>query len=391
MSSENKHIWFDISEFDRSVSEDITSLLDESPIYNGLVMKPDQYEFYENDLDKKNRALIFKIESSHDVSFLKNIFNEFDPHQRQSPMTIMSSNSEMLSEFKDIPIKKARHYTVSDNKTLLDTIEQPGFHDYVILNFMDPTNIPLELVLASLQGSKTQVVKEITSKEFIDDAVVCFGVMEHGAGGVIFSPDNIEVLQKFIASYKAHRPELNTLPLQECTVTESKYVGMGNRACVDLVAIFDENEGLLIGSTSSGGIFCCPEVFYLPYMELRPFRVNAGGIHSYIFHHDESTNYLSELKSGSRVTVISHAGKLRPAIVGRIKVEVRPLRLIKAVFPSGSEINVILQDDWHVRVFSADAKPMHVSNLRPGDKLLGLESTPGRHVGIKIVENIFEQ
>ena len=47
---------------------------------------------------------------------------------------------------------------------------------------------------------------------------------------------------------------------------------------------------MLIGSTSQGGILACPEVFFLPYMELRPFRVNAGGVHSYVYAMNDRTN-----------------------------------------------------------------------------------------------------
>ena len=37
-----------------------------------------------------------------------------------------------------------------------------------------------------------------------------------------------------------------------------------------------QDEGMIVGSTSAGGIFVCIETHNLPYMELRSFLVNAG-------------------------------------------------------------------------------------------------------------------
>jgi 3-amino-4-hydroxybenzoic acid synthase len=50
-----------------------------------------------------------------------------------------------------------------------------------------------------------------------------------------------------------------------------------------------------------------------------------------------------------------------------------------------------MQDDWHVRIFSDTAQPLNISELRPGARVLGYVTEPGRHVGIKIKESIIEQ
>ncbi len=146
-----------------------------------------------------------------------------------------------------------------------------------------------------------------------------------------------------------------------------------------------------MGSTSHGAILCCPEVFFLPYMELRPFRVNAGAVHSYVYTFGDRTDYMTELGAGSPVMVVDRTGVTRRASVGRMKTEVRPLRLIEAEFRGGERVNVILQDDWHVRIFSDDARPLNITELRAGDKVLGHLASPGRHVGIKVDEHIIEK
>jgi 3-dehydroquinate synthase II/3-amino-4-hydroxybenzoic acid synthase len=178
--------------------------------------------------------------------------------------------------------------------------------------------------------------------------------------------------------------------LETATVVRSEPIGMGYRSCIDLATLFDPREGMIIGSTSQGGILCCPEVYFLPYMELRPFRVNAGAVHSYVYNVGNRTDYMSELRAGSSVMVVDHTGKVRRAPVGRMKTEVRPLRIIEAEFASGERVNTIMQDDWHVRIFSHDALPLNITALKPGDKVLAHLAKPGRHVGISVDEHILE-
>ncbi len=48
-------------------------------------------------------------------------------------------------------------------------------------------------------------------------------------------------------------------------------------------------------------------------------------VHAYIQAPQSRTAYLSELCSGSEVLVADAAGRMRTAVVGRIKIESRPL------------------------------------------------------------------
>jgi 3-amino-4-hydroxybenzoic acid synthase len=275
-----------------------------------------------------------------------------------------------------------------DQDSLKHAIELGRAHRYLAMRFPDPTNIPLELVIASLQATHTIVIKEITDPADADDAVVSLGVMEVGSDGVLFSPHETGPLDKFLAALReAVEPKVE---ISVATVVRTMPVGMGHRSCIDLATLFSPDEGMLVGSTSQGGILCCPEVFYLPYMELRPFRVNAGAVHSYVYASGNRTNYLSELKAGWPAMVVGVDGRTREVPVGRIKTEVRPLRLIEVEFEGGEKANIIMQDDWHVRVFSKDGQPLNITELKPGDKVLGHVSTPGRHVGLPVDETIEE-
>jgi len=383
-------IWFDSSKLKTQLpSDDIyTRIVHQS--YTGLIV-------YLNDaLDKfikttpERMNIILKLKDESQLkSFKKSEHSKLFLDNKNGRFIVGYNNSDKLEELKKEGYKTCYDSYVDDNESLHSAVNDGLRFDYSTILFKDPTNIPLELVIASLQKTKTILLKEIASPSDIDDAIVCLGVMEYGSEGVIFSPTEHEVLDTFIA--KLHDLEHAPLELQVGTIINSEPVGMGYRACIDTATLFDDDEGMIVGSTSQGGFLCCPEVFFLPYMELRPFRVNAGAVHSYVSNVNDKTDYMSELKSGSNVMLVNSKGRVRTAPVGRMKIEQRPLRLIEAEFPNGEMINVLMQDDWHVRIFSDKAKPLNISELKPGDKVLGYVTDTGRHVGIKIDENIIEK
>jgi 3-amino-4-hydroxybenzoic acid synthase len=166
---------------------------------------------------------------------------------------------------------------------------------------------------------------------------------------------------------------------------------MGERACVDTCTYFRQDEGILVGSHSKGMVLCVSETHPLPYMPTRPFRVNAGAIMSYTLSAAGRTNYLSELKAGSKVLAVDVAGRARLATVGRVKIETRPLLSVDAVAPNGVGVNLILQDDWHVRVLGPGGAVLNSTELKPGDTVLGYLPVADRHVGYPIDEFCYEQ
>eukprot|EP00198_Chlamydomonas_reinhardtii_P011609 XP_001700946.1 predicted protein [Chlamydomonas reinhardtii] len=72
---------------------------------------------------------------------------------------------------------------------------------------------------------------------------------------------------------------------------------------------------------------CCSECDETSYIASRPFRVNAGPVHAYVSAPGGRTRYLSELASGAEVSVADPDGRTRTALVGRVKIERRPLVL----------------------------------------------------------------
>lgn len=273
-----------------------------------------------------------------------------------------------------------------DNYDALEQAWQAGMrYDYLVVDFDLPTNIPLELLIARLQHSGTALIKRETTFEAMK---VAFGVLERGSDGVMLSTDDIREVaaaSRYLTQAARKRIELETL-----TVTEVRHVGMGMRGCVDTCDLMTQDEGMIVGSTSSGGIFVCSETHYLPYMNLRPFRVNAGAVHSYVWKDVDTTEYVTELQAGSKVLCVNTLGETRELVVGRVKIEVRPLLLIKGT-AGDCEINVVVQDDWHIRIMGADGKPKNATAIRPGDELLAYPDRPGRHVGLRVEETVVEQ
>nr|WP_158887105.1 3-dehydroquinate synthase II family protein [Amycolatopsis anabasis] len=278
-----------------------------------------------------------------------------------------------------------RFVEIIDAPTLEDACESARTDKWSLLLFRDPTKIPLEIVIAAAARSTGSL---ITVAQDVEEAEIIFGVLEHGSDGVLMAPRAVGDAARLKASARSGTPDVNLVELE---VVETNHIGMGERACVDTCTYFRKDEGILVGSHSKGMILCVSETHPLPYMPTRPFRVNAGAIHSYTLSKDERTNYLSELAAGSKVMAVDIKGQTRMVNVGRVKIESRPLISIDAVAPNGQRVNLILQDDWHVRVLGPGGSVLNSTELKPGDKVLGYLPSEDRHVGYPINEFCLEK
>jgi 3-amino-4-hydroxybenzoic acid synthase len=282
-------------------------------------------------------------------------------------------------------VEFGRFTEIIDAPTLEDACSSARDERWSLLLFRDPTKIPLEIVIAAAARAKGSL---ITVAQDVEEAEIIFGVLEHGSDGVLMAPGRVGDAAKLKAASEAGTPALDLVELE---VVRTTHVGMGERACVDTASHFRPDEGILVGSHSKGMILCVSETHPLPYMPTRPFRVNAGAIHSYTLSKDERTNYLSELEAGSKVMAVDVKGQTRMVTVGRVKIESRPLISIDAVAQNGRTVNLILQDDWHVRVLGPGGAVLNSTELRPGDKVLGYLPSEDRHVGYPISEFCLEK
>jgi 3-dehydroquinate synthase II len=250
----------------------------------------------------------------------------------------------------------------------------------VILECSDWTIIPLENLIA--KGAK--VIAQVGD---LKEAQTAFGILEKGVDHVLFHSDDVIELKKTLSWF---RSEGDKISLQTAEIVEVKSVGMGDRVCVDTCTSMDMGQGILVGNSSSALFLIHAESISNPYVTPRPFRVNAGPVHSYTRVPDGKTKYLSELSSGDQVMIVDFKGHTTTGIVGRLKIEKRPLMLVKAVF-KGKEITSIVQNAETIRLTSPDGKAVSVVNLSPGDKVLVAMEEGGRHFGMKIEESITEK
>ncbi|MFI7294966.1 3-dehydroquinate synthase II family protein [Streptomyces sp. NPDC050121] len=269
---------------------------------------------------------------------------------------------------------------VRDDRTLRLSCSGAMALPYTVIHFADPTKIPLEIVLAAAESAEGKLV---TVVDGLEEAAIVFDVLERGSDGILFTPRSADDVFALARLLEATTPQLE---LSTLTVESIRHVGLGDRVCVDTCSHFEEDEGILVGSYSSGFVLCCSETHPLPYMPTRPFRVNAGALHSYTLGPDNRTNYLSEVGSGSALLAVGADGRTRRVVVGRAKLESRPLLEIRTQAEDGRLVSLTVQDDWHVRVLGPGGKVLNVTELQAGDELLGYLAADKRHVGLPIGE-----
>jgi 3-dehydroquinate synthase II len=256
--------------------------------------------------------------------------------------------------------------------------------DYLITIGTDWQIIPLENLITGLQKKDVKLISGVKDSE---EAKVAFETMEHGTDGVLLDTDDFSQIKKTVAVVESAGSQ--TLQLQAAVVTKVEAVGMGDRVCVDTCNLMTRGEGLLVGSQSNGMFLVNSESEDSPYVASRPFRVNAGAVHAYVRVGDK-TRYLSELKSGDEVTIVNVHGTQRSGVVGRVKIERRPLILVEADL-NGKIIKNILQNAETIKLVTKAGDPISVAELKPGDEILVYSEDVGRHFGMMIEETIIEQ
>jgi len=256
--------------------------------------------------------------------------------------------------------------------------------DFLIVTGTDWKVIPLENLIAELQRYDVKIIFGVKSAE---EAKLAFQTLETGADGVLLDSGNIQEIKDTIQA--ARELENESAELESAVVTRVEPLGMGDRVCVDTCNLMQKGEGMLIGSQASGMFLVNSESDDSPYVAARPFRVNAGAVHSYIKIGDK-TRYLSELRTGDAVTIIDSKGRQREGFVGRVKIESRPLMLIEA--KAGNRIlSAILQNAETIKLVGKDGNPISVAKLKKGDEVLVRLEEGARHFGKKIEETIIEK
>ena len=248
--------------------------------------------------------------------------------------------------------------------------------------------IPAEnLVAASAErGGEVEFIACVKTSE---EALEQLEALETGVRGVVLKTDDekeVRLLAKVVQKIR-NRGRANE-KLETVKVTNVKNCGTGDRACVDCSTNFKVGEGLLVGNFANGLFLVHSECLSGEgYVNSRPFRVNAGAIHSYAQMPNGRTGYLSELKAGEVVLRVNAKGETEEATVGRVKTERRSMVLVEAE-KDGETYSCLLQNAETVRLIcNENGEAKSVSDLRKGDEVLIKISKQARHTGIAIDED----
>ncbi len=221
----------------------------------------------------------------------------------------------------------------------------------------------------------------------IDDAVEALGILEKGVDGVYLKNCSSDEKIKILKKIKSTRGKLH---VDAGEIIDVQKISIGDRVCIDTITNMQNGEGMLVGDYSSGMILVNSEAMENAYVAARPFRVNAGAVHCYVMTPGERTKYLADLRSGDEVLVVNSKGETFTSVVGRIKLEKRPMLRI-TIKGKIKEFSVILQNAETIRVVTPEGGSKSVVALKKGDKVVIHEEESGRHFGYKIEETIEEK
>ena len=316
---------------------------------------------------------------AQDVEKAKKTGTKIAASSGECDITVLEAFDEnKVNELKGMGRTVAVKVTVKgreDEETAVKAAELSS--DYVILRCPDWKVIPLENLIAKTRG-KSKLLAEVSSAK---EAKLALETLELGVDGVVLKTSNPDELMETAVITKKKAPKVELVPAK---VVELKEIGTGARVCVDTCDLMKPGEGILLGCQSSGLFLIQAEVHESPYVETRPFRVNAGPISLYTLSSPTRTRYLSELKAGDEVLIVDREGKVRSTNVARVKIEWRPMILVEAEY-GGKRIKTIVQNAETIRLVTEEGSKS-IAELKPGDKVLAHVVEGGRHFGTLVKE-----
>ncbi|KAG0613602.1 hypothetical protein M758_6G114900 [Ceratodon purpureus] len=267
-----------------------------------------------------------------------------------------------------------------------------GRAEVVVMNGLDLQVTAAEKMVEAFQDSSTALFAVAHSAS---DAQVYLEAFEKGTDGVVIHTEDPAQIYALKAYLKGRREAFMGVRLVKATVTQVEPVGLGDRVCVDLCNLLHPGEGLLVGSFARALFLVHSECSDIDHSASRPFRVNAGPVHAYVGMAGGVTSYLSELHTGSQVMVVDSQGRSRTVLVGRVKIESRPLLLVE-VEVEGQRHSVFLQNSDTVCLVTPGDRitgnAIPVTSLRKGHSLLiNMQEEVGGPVGSESQKRVVEK
>ncbi len=287
------------------------------------------------------------------------------------------------------------HVHVRSEEDQTTALSHVGLASWVLLSFEHWSMIPVENLVAAAQGSPTQIAALVRTEAEVAGAAFA---LQTGVDAVAVRPEQHMLDAAF--AMKAARgveatpappgPSTSDMPMGEAVVLETVSVEAGERACVDLAGLLEAGEGMLVGSTACPLLLVHGETVPSSFVPTRPFRVNAGAVHHYVLMLDGSTRYLSELQPGDEVLIANRLGGARHLPVGRVKVERRPLLLLRYRDGKGQEGHALLQNAETVRAVGPEGHARSITTIQTNDRVVVWSGGGARHLGKHIASEVKE-
>ncbi|MEE3134993.1 MAG: 3-dehydroquinate synthase II [Candidatus Thermoplasmatota archaeon] len=277
---------------------------------------------------------------------------------------------------------------ISNKKEQEDALSLIGSVSWILIKCDDWKMIPCENLIAAAESSGTKLAAIVENK--LEIPAIAFA-LEIGVDALVVTEELLDAaiitkLQRLEIKDDdfATKEDFSTITQESGKIIGVESQGVGDRVCIDTISFLEKGEGMLCGSFAKSLALVHAETLESEFVPTRPFRVNAGGIHSYIMMGDLSTCYLSELKSGDEVLIVNAKGNSRVATIGRIKLEKRPLIKIKWVTNEGFEGDIILQQAETVRLIRKNSQPISVTKIDNNIEIIIHNSIQSRHIGAPI-------
>ncbi|MFQ3316868.1 MAG: 3-dehydroquinate synthase II, partial [Candidatus Poseidoniaceae archaeon] len=273
-----------------------------------------------------------------------------------------------------------------------------GSVEWLVLEFSDWSMIPIENLLAACEGTPTKIAAVISTPEQAQGAGFA---LERGVEALVVLSSIALVEAALIVKSQRLEHALQEhddkssfsgkVGIGKLTITSIESGGTAERYCIDMTRLLDHGEGLLLGSNASSFLFVHGETLESEFVPTRPFRVNAGPPHAYVRMANGETKYLSELQAGDEILLVNTEGMSRSAMIGRLKIEIRPMILIKWVDENDKEGSMFLQQAETVRVVGLDKKTKSITALKEGEIVIGWCDIGARHIGVSISSTVTER
>ena len=297
-------------------------------------------------------------------------------------------NRDVVSRFWDGFSEDVSEVQIDDPSDQEEALSLIGLVPWLLVRCSDWTMVPLENLVAASRGTSTRIAAAIDEEVELNGAAFALG----GGVDAILVPGHLvdDAVTTLGGKWDREETQDDEAIIEEARILSIEGAGLGERVCVDLTRRISDGQGMAVGSISGNLCLIHGETIQSDYVPTRPFRVNAGAIHSYALMADGKTKYLSELTSGDEVAILSTSGSKEKATVGRLKVETRPLLLIRFEVP-GSEGQIVVQQAETVRLISPSEEAISVTQAKEGDKISILTDNRSRHVGFALPAEVKEK